>query len=123
MSASFNIISYLAGMTGFVFDREILFRVALDCNVDSVTDYTELTQEDKDKCRIALLETVLVSPHSTASQTNEHGGYRTQTGSQSITEAVLENVKSELRKLYDKYDMQDELDALNDMSATLQWME
>ena len=110
-------------MTGFVFDREILFRVALDCNVDSVTDYTELTQEDKDKCRIALLETVLVSPHSTASRTNEHGGYRTQTGSQTITEAVLENVKAELRKLYDKYDMQDELDALNDMSATLQWME
>ena len=123
MSASFNIISYLAGMTGFVFDREILFRVALDCNVDSVTDYTELTQEDKDKCRIALLETVLVSPHTTASQPNEHGGYRTQTGSQTITEAVLENVKSELRKLYDKYDMQDKLDALNDMSATLQWME
>lgn len=123
MSASFNIISYLAGMTGFLFDRDTLCRIAMDCNVDSVTDYTELTQEDKDKCKIALLETVLLSPHSTASQTNEHGGYRTQTGSQTVTAAVLDNVKSELRRLYGKHDMQEKLDALDDMCATLQWME
>lgn len=122
MSESFNIIKYLAGLTGFVFDKDVLVRVAYDCGVSSVTDYSEVTDEMKDRCKIALLETVLESPHMTPSHTSKHGEWQEQFGSQTITSATLDNIVKSLRKLYKKYGMEEKLEELDDMDATIQWI-
>lgn len=119
----FNIISYLAGMTGFVFDKDVLQRIALDCGVSEVTDYSELTQENKDRCKMALLRTILETPYSTASHTSKHGEWQEQIGSQSLTAAFREDIKAQLKKLAEKYDDEELLEELEDMGATLQWME
>lgn len=121
MNGSFDIYDYLSGLTGYVFDISVLKRVALNQGVSEVTDYSELTEEQKDRCKIELLETLLITPHQSASQTNKHGEWQTQTGSQTLTAAVLDNINRELGRLYKKYDEQDKLDAIND--GTLQWLE
>ena len=121
MNGSFDIYDYLSGLTGYVFDISVLKRVALNQGVSEVTEYSELTEEQKDRCKIELLETLLITPHQSASQTNKHGEWQTQTGSQTLTAAVLDNINRELGRLYKKYDEQDKLDAIND--GTLQWLE
>lgn len=121
MNGSFDIYDYLSGLTGYVFDISVLKRVALNQGVSEVTEYSELTEEQKDRCKIELLETLLITPHQSASQTNKHGEWQTQTGSQTLTAAVLDNINRELGRLYKKYDEQDKLDVIND--GTLQWIE
>ena len=120
-SGSFDIYDYLSGLTGYVFDISVLKRVALNQGVNDVSDYSELTEEQKDRCKIELLETLLITPHQSASQTNKHGEWQTQTGSQTLTAASLENISKELRRLYRKYDELEKLDAMDD--GTLQWLE
>ena len=120
-SGSFDIYDYLSGLTGYVFDISVLKRVALNQGVSEVADYSELTEEQKDRWKIELLETLLITPHQSASQTNKHGEWQTQTGSQTLTAAVLDNINRELGRLYKKYDEQGKLDAIND--GTLQWLE
>lgn len=122
MSGSFNILSYLAGLTGFVFDKDVLQRVALDCGVSDITEYSELTDETKDRCRIALLENVLQSPYSSPSFTTRHGEWQKQYGSQVITAKERSYIKEELRRLYTKYGEQEKLDSLERMDATLQFI-
>lgn len=120
--SKFNIINYLAGMTGFVFDKDVLQRIALDCGVSEVTEYSELTQENKDRCMIALLRTILNTPYSTASHTSKHGEWQEQIGSQSLTAAFREDIRAQLKKLAQKYDEEELLEELEDMGATMQWM-
>lgn len=122
MNESFDILSYLAGLTGYVFDTEVLTRIALDCGVAEVTEYADLTEEQKDRCKIALLETLLVTPYQSATQTDKHGEWQTQTGSQTLTAATMENIKAELRRLYKKYDEEEKLEQLDDIGANLEWV-
>lgn len=121
LNGSFDIYDYLSGLTGYVFDISVLKRVALNQGVNDVSDYSELTEEQKDRCKIELLETLLITPRQSASQTNKHGEWQTQTGSQTLTAASLENISKELRRLYRKYDELEKLDAMDD--GTLQWLE
>ena len=118
----FNIINYLSGMTGFVFDKDVLQRIALDCGVSEVREYTELTQEDKDRCKMALLRTILETPYSTASHTSKHGEWQEQIGSQSLTAAFREEIKTQLKKLAQKYGDEELLEELEGMDANLEWM-
>ena len=76
MAASkFDILDYLSGMTNFVFDKSALNNVALDCGVSDVESYLDLTEEQKDRCKIALLEKIVFGVYQTASTTNQHGAY------------------------------------------------
>lgn len=109
MDNSFDILDYLSGLTGFVFDKSVLSRVAHDNGVNAITDYKDLTEEKKDKCKIDLLKTVLASPNSIASVSVAHGNYTKSVGTQTVTEAVRQNIRNELKNLYQKYDMQEEL--------------
>lgn len=121
-TSKFNIINYIAGMTGFVFDLDVLKRIALDCGVSDITEYSELTQEKKDRCKMELLRTILQTPYSTASHTSKHGEWQEQIGSQSITASQREEIKKQLRRLAEKYNENDLLEELDNMDANLQWM-
>ena len=124
MSAStFDILEYLSGMTNFVFDKAVLKRIALECEVAEVEAYADLTEEDKDRCKIALLETIVYGPYQTASSTNQHGTYTLTVGAQTITSAALESIKSELRRLYKKYGEDDKLEALDGMDGEIKWVD
>jgi len=123
MATDFNILDYLSGLTNFVFDKSVLNRVALKCGVADMSDFTEMTDEKEDRCKMMLLETIVYGPHSTASSTNQHGSWTLTVGSQAITEAALESIKSELKRLYKKYGEDEKLEALEDTGGMMQWID
>ena len=120
---TFNIIDFIAGLYPYVFDIAVLRRVAYDCGVIEITEYSELTEEQKDSCRIALLETLVLNPYQTASQTSKHGEWQEQTGSQMTTAKNIESIKNELKRLYKKYGEDEKLEQLESETANLEWME
>lgn len=120
---TFNIIDFIAGLYPYVFDIAVLRRVAYDCGVIEITEYSELTEEQKDRCKIALLETLVLNPYQTASQTSKHGEWQEQTGSQMTTAKNIESIKNELKRLYNKYGMDEKLEQLESETANLEWME
>lgn len=120
---TFNIIDFIAGLYPYVFDIAVLRRVAYDCGVIEITEYSELTEEQKDRCKIALLETLVLNPYQTASQTSKHGEWQEQTGSQMTTAKNIESIKSELKRLYKKYGEDEKLEQLESETANLEWME
>ena len=120
---TFNIIDFIAGLYPYVFDIAVLRRVAYDCGVIEITEYSELTEEQKDRCKIALLETLALNPYQTASQTSKHGEWQEQTGSQMTTAKNIEGIKNELKRLYKKYGEDEKLKQLGSETANLEWME
>ena len=120
---TFNIIDFIAGLYPYVFDISVLRRVAYDCGVIEITEYSELTEEQKDRCKIALLETLVLNPYQTASQTSKHGEWQEQTGSQMTTAKNIEGIKNELKRLYKKYGEDEKLEQLESETANLEWME
>ena len=120
---TFNIIDFIAGLYPYVFDIAVLRRVAYDCGVIEITEYSELTEEQKDKCKMALLETLVLNPYQTASQTSKHGEWQEQTGSQMTTAKNIESIKNELKRLYKKYGEDEKLEQLESETANLEWME
>ena len=120
---TFNIIDFIAGLYPYVFDIAVLRRVAYDCGVIEITEYSELTEEQKDRCKMALLETLVLNPYQTASQTSKHGEWQEQTGSQMTTAKNIESIKNELKRLYKKYGEDEKLELLESETANLEWME
>lgn len=120
---TFNIIDFIAGLYPYVFDIAVLRRVAYDCGVIEITEYSELTEEQKDRCKIALLETLVLNPYQTASQTSKHGEWQEQTGSQMTTAKNIESIKNELKRLYKKYGEDEKLEQLESETANMEWME
>ena len=120
---TFNIIDFIAGLYPYVFDIAVLRRVAYDCGVIEITEYSELTEEQQDRCKIALLETLVLNPYQTASQTSKHGEWQEQTGSQMTTAKNIESIKNELKRLYKKYGEDEKLEQLESETANLEWME
>ena len=120
---TFNIIDFIAGLYPYVFDIAVLRRVAYDCGVIEITEYSELTEEQKDRCKMALLETPVLNPYQTASQTSKHGEWQEQTGSQMTTAKNIESIKNELKRLYKKYGEDEKLEQLESETANLEWME
>ena len=103
MSIKFDIIDYLSGLTAYVFDVSVLRRVAMDNGVAEVREYNELDAES-------------------ASQTNKHGEYQTQTGSQMLTDKTREAIKAELRMLYRRYGEDERLQTLDSADTTMEWI-
>jgi hypothetical protein len=122
MALKFDILDYLSGMTNFVFDKSVLNRVAIDCGVAEIEHYTDLTEEMKDNCKMALLETIVYGPYQTASSTNQHGAYTLTIGAQTITSTALESIKTELRRLYKKYENEEKIDALSATDGEIKWI-
>ena len=122
MSIKFDIIDYLSGLTAYVFDVSVLRRVAMDNGVAEVREYNELDAEQIDRCKMSLLETLVLAPSQSASQTNKHGEYQMQTGSQMLTDKTREAIKAELRMLYRRYGEDERLQHLDSADTTMEWI-
>ena len=122
MSIKFDIIDYLSGLTAYVFDVSVLLRVAMDNGVAEVREYNELDAEQIDRCKMSLLETLVLAPSQSASQTNKHGEYQMQTGSQMLTDKTREAIKAELRMLYRRYGEDERLQQLDSADTTMEWI-
>lgn len=115
----FDIIDYIASLSGFVFDKAVLQRIALDRQVLH-HEPDDLTQEQKDLLRADLLYTAYLSPSVWASQTHSHGSFSSTTGSQSIFAEDKERIYNIALSIYKKYNDK-KLEEVFD-SGTLQWL-
>lgn len=98
----FDIIDYLSGLTAFAFDKAVLTRIAMERDVADITDYKELTQQQKDLCLADLLFVIYTAPNYTANMTNQHGQFIQTIGSQRYdTKKEVYNV---MIGLYQKWD-------------------
>lgn len=100
---TFDILEYMSGMTGYVFDKAVLQRIALDRGVFSVTSVDELTQKDKDLLLADMLYTAYLSPSIWASYNQSHGSFKRGVGGQSMYSYDKELVKSYFKSIYKRY--------------------
>lgn len=117
--ADFDIIEYISSLTGFVVDKSVCKRIAMERDVMGVTSISELEQKDKDLLLADLLYTIYLSPNSSASITNKHGDFTQTVGSQTIND--MERIYNTLLAIYKKYD-DDMLEVVEGTNGGLQWL-
>lgn len=122
MADKFDILEYLSGLTGFVFDKAVLKRIALDRGVYSVQSYGELTIQDKDLLKADLLLVAYLSPNVWASSTHAHGSYSQTIGSQTIYIEEKERIYNQFINIYKKYD-DEKLEEIEGSDSNLQWLD
>lgn len=120
MTDKFDIIEYLSGLTGFVFDKSVLKRIAYDRDVFGVQDYAELDSKTKDLLRADLLYTAYISPNVWSSSTHAHGSFSQTIGSQTIYTEDREKLYNAFISIYSKYD-DSKLAEIED-NGNLQWL-
>ena len=120
MTDKLDIIDYLSGLTGFVFDKAVLQRIALDRQAWHLNP-EDLDAKTKDLLRADLLYTAYVSPNVWASHTHSHGSFSQTTGSQTIYNEDKERIYNIFMGIYRKYN-DEKLEEIDD-SSTLQWLE
>lgn len=118
--AVMGIYDYLSGLTGFVFDRAVLERIAHERGVSDVTDVSTLEQKQKDLLLADLLLTVYLSPNSSASYSEAHGSYKKSIGSQTLNEK--KSIYNMLVSLYRKWN-DEKLESISDTEGGLQWLD
>lgn len=122
MADTFDIIEYLSGLTGFVFDKAVLKRIALDRDVLDVTDYSELSNKTKDLLRADLMFVAYYSPNVWASSQHSHGSYSKTIGAQTIHAEDKERLYNSFVNIYKKYEDK-KLEEVSSYEGTLQWLD
>ena len=120
MAYKFDIIDYLSGLTGFIFDKAVLQRIALDRGVMEVDEYSKLDQKKKDLLLADLLYVAYYSPNVWASSTHSHGSYSQTIGSQTMYNDEKDRLYNQFMAIYRKYN-DDKLEEASD-NGTLQWL-
>jgi hypothetical protein len=114
MEDRFDYIAYLNGLTRFVFEKDQLVNIAYERGLTNLSDRSEVTEEIKDHCLIDMYELVINGPWSVPSSSVQHGGFRQDVGSETVTAAIIENLKAKLKQLYKKYGEEEKADGVSD---------
>ena len=119
MDGKFDIIEYMSGLTGYIFTKAVLQRIALDRGVDKAESYSEVDPKTRELLLADLLYTAYCSPNVMASASRSHSGMSNSVGSQQIYESEKERLYNMFIGIYKKYD-----DVKADIidGATLQWL-
>ena len=117
----FDIIEYLSGLTGYVFDKAVLKRIALDRDVYEVEDYEELDDKTKDLLLADLLYVVYLSPNVWASSQQSHAGFSHSVGSQTTYAEEKKRLYNTFMSLYNKHN-DAKIEAVVD-SGSVQWID
>ena len=119
-SSSFDIIDFISGLTGFVFDKAVLNNIALQRGVRGYTLYSQLDKRTIDLLRADCLYAAYCSPNTMASHTHSHGSF-----SQSIGHQTIQDKKSlyeMFMSIYRKYD-DPMLEIISADDSNLQWLD
>lgn len=116
----FNIAEYLEGLTGFVFDKAVIKRIAFERGVWEVESFADMTQRQKDLCKADLLYTAYCSPDVIASSTLSHGSFSKTIGSQTIQQK--DKLLDMALALYRKWD-DEMLEEVEGNTGNLRWLD
>lgn len=118
-SCSFNILDFISGLTGFVFNKAVLQNIALRRGVSGVTVYSQLDEKTKELLRADCLYTAYCSPNTMASSTHAHGSFSKSYGHQKIDDK--DSLYKMFMAIYKKYN-DPMAEMLEDDDSTLQWL-
>lgn len=121
MAIKFDILDFLSGLTGYVFDKSVLTRIAWEREVANVTSFDDLDAKTVDLLRADLLYTAYLSPNTIAAHTNSHGSFSQTFGSQAITDAEKGRLYQTFMAIYGKYD-DAKFDEVVAIEGNLQWL-
>ena len=121
MSIKFDIIDFLSGLTGYVFDKSVLTRIAWERDVTDVTSYDELDTKTIDLLRADLLYTAYLSPNTVAAHTSSHGSFSHVVGSQVISNTEKDRLYQTFMSIYEKLD-EDKFKEIEVTECALQWL-
>lgn len=103
----------------FVNEKDALTRIVYKYDVMTYEPY-QLPDEVEDYCRIELYRLVINGPWSVASSSLQHGNFRQDVGSETVTAAVIERLRTELKRLLKKYGLDEEADEIE--TGGLSWV-
>lgn len=121
MAITFDILDFLSGLTGYVFDKSVLTRIAWEREVADITSYDELDAKTIDLLRADLLYTAYLSPSTMASHTNSHGSFSQTFGSQVVSNAEKDRLYQTFMAIYEKYG-DEKFDEIEITEGALQWL-
>lgn len=121
MAIKFDILDFLSGLTGYVFDKSVLTRIAWEREVTDVTSYDELDAKTVDLLRADLLYTAYLSPNTIAAHTNSHGSFSQTFGSQVISNAEKDRIYQTFMAIYEKYN-DEKFDEVAISEGNLEWL-
>lgn len=110
----------MSSLTGYVFDKPVLERIAMERGVNCVTSFAQLSERDKDLIMADLLFVIYTSPTQTSSISKSHGNFSQTIGSQYISDK--KNIYELMMKLYNKWN-DPKAGTVNVGGNGLQWME
>lgn len=119
-NASFDILDFISGLTGFVFDKAVLNNIALQRGVANVTVYAQLDKRTIELLRADCLYAAYCSPNTMASHTHSHGSFSHSFGHQAITDK--DTLYQMFMAIYRKYD-DPMLETIAGQDSTLQWLD
>lgn len=117
MMEGFDVIEYISGLTGYVFDKAVLKNIALSRGVENVTLPQQIDYRTRELLRADLLYTAYCSPNTMASMSQQHGSFSRSVGHQTTTDK--ETLYNIFMGIYRKYN--DPM-AENIEGGTLQWL-
>jgi hypothetical protein len=121
MAVKFEILDFISGLTGFVFDKSVLTRIALEREVADITSYDELDAKTIDLIKADLLYVAYVSPNIWASHTNQHGSYSRTVGHQTMYTEDKEKLYQMFMAIYKKYG-DEKFEEIEESQGNLQWL-
>lgn len=121
MAVKFDILDFISGLTGFVFDKSVLTRIALERDIVDVSSFGELDEKTIDLVKADLYYTAYLSPNVWASQTNSHGSYSRTTGSQTVYVSDKDRLYNAFTAIYKKYG-DAKLEEIASSQGNLQWL-
>lgn len=110
-------IEFLESLTRYVFDKSVFKRIAVKRGLVSIPyEVACIDERVSDLCEMDLLEIVVrTSPNTIPSSSVQHGNFRQDIGSETISSAGLKRANDRLRELYQKYGMECKLKPISEM--------
>lgn len=118
--AEFNIVKWLKNRVGYELSTEKVEGIILERGLQNITDYSELTQQDKDLLLADILFLLLTSATQTASKSWQSGGTTMSIGAQMLT--GKERFYDMMMGIYEKYD-DPKFDIAESLGGGAQWLE
>lgn len=118
--AEFNIVKWLKNRIGYDVSTEKVEIIVMERGLQNVTDYTELTQKDKDLLLADVLFLLLTSATQTASKSWQSGSESRSIGAQMLTgKAQFYDMMYGIYKTYDD----PKLNIAESLGGGAQWLE
>lgn len=122
MNDKFDIIEYLSGLTGYVFDKAVLKRIAFERHVWDVENFEEIDSQTRDLLKADLLYTAYISPNTWGGTSVSHGSFSKSISSQSISPMEKDRLYKTIVGIYRKYD-DEKLEEVEKQGCNLQWLD